>query len=149
MFGFLKKFFTQNIALKIIALILALALWFYIVNELNKGSEEEVQFLKRILPSEGVVGKKLIIRPIFVGKPRPGFFIDHKKAVVVPEYCIVVGTKELLGKIRFAYTMPIDVVGASKSFTKSVALNPIAPGIYMEETLVQVMVPVEKESPLK
>ena len=147
MLEFIRKFFTKHIGLKFTALILALALWFYIVNELNKGSEEERQFINRMFPQEGMVGKKLPIMPIFIGKPKPGFTVDPKKAVVVPEYCIVVGTKNLLGNIRFAYTMPIDINGASKPFIKSVPMNPITPGVYMEETLVQVTVPVEKTNP--
>lgn len=142
-----KKFFTQNLGLKLGALILALIFWFYIVDELNKGSEEERQFLKRVLPAGGVVAKKLTIKPIFVGRPRKGYIIDDKNIVIIPEYCIVVGTKELLGKIRFAYTTPVDIDGAHRTFTKSVALNPIAPGIFTEETLVQVTVSVEKEGP--
>jgi len=132
--------------MKIISLILALALWFYIVNELKKGSDEERQFLKKVLPSEGVVAKKLTIKPMFIGKPRRYYIIDNKKVVVVPEYCIVVGTKELLGKIKYAYTTPIKVGGIRKTFTTAVPLNPIAPGVYMEETLVQVTVPVEKQA---
>ena len=142
MLGFIRKFFTKNIGLKFTALILALALWFYVVGELKKGNEEERQFLNSVLPQEGIAAKKLSIMPVFIGTPRYGFMINHAKAVVVPEYCIVVGTKDLLGKVRFIYTMPIDVSGASKPFTKSVALNPRAPGIYMEETLVQVTVAV-------
>ncbi len=144
MFNLLRQFFEKNIGFKITALILALALWFYIVKELNTGSEEERQFLNKVLPQEGVVAKRLSIRPIFVGKPRWGYGVDNKNVAIVPEYCIVVGTKELLGKIRFAYTMPVDVGGAYKPFTKSVPLSPIAPGVYMEETLVQVTVPMEK-----
>ena len=144
MLDFTKRFFTKHLGLKFMALILALALWFYIVNELNKGNEEEMRFLNKMLPKEGMVAKKLSIMPILIGKPRSGFTVDTRKALVVPEYCIVAGTKELLGKIRFIYTMPIDINGASKSFSKSVALNPIAPGVFMEETLVQVTVPVEK-----
>ncbi len=147
MLEFIRKFFTKHIGLKFTALILALALWFYIVDELKKGNEEERQFLTRMLPQEGLVAKKLSIMPIFIGKPRYGFVVDAKKAVVVPEYCIVVGTKDLLGKIKFIYTMPVDISGASKPFTKSVALNPIAPGVYTEETLVQVTVPVESKNP--
>ena len=147
MLEFIRKFFTKHIGLKLTAFSLALALWFYIVNELKKGNEEERQFLNQVLPQEGLVAKKLSIMPIFIGKPARGLTVDPRKAVVVPEYCIVVGTKDLLGKIRFIYTMPIDITGVSKSFTKSVALNPIAPGIYTEETLVQVTVPVEKPNP--
>ena len=144
MLEFIRKFFTKHTGLKFTALILALALWFYIVNELKKGNEEERQFLTRMLPQEGLVAKKLSIMPIFMGKPRYGFIVDAKKAVVVPEYCIVVGNKEVLTGIHFAYTMPIDLDGSSKTFTNSVHLNPIAPGVYMEETLVQVTVPIEK-----
>lgn len=144
MFVSLWKLLTKNSGLKLIALILALVLWFYVVNELNKGSEVDRQFLNKVLPSDGVMAKKLTIKPVFIGTPRSGFSIDSKKAVIVPEYCIVVGQKDLLSRTRFAYTMPIDVRGISKPFTKSVPLNPIAPGIFMEETLVQVTVPVEK-----
>lgn len=52
MIKYLKQFFTQNVGLKITALVLALALWFYIVGELNKGSEEEKRLLHKILLQE-------------------------------------------------------------------------------------------------
>jgi len=58
-----------------------------------------------------------------------------------------VGTKELLEKIRFAYTVPVDMTGAFRTVTRSVALNPIAPGIYMEETFIQITVPIERTGP--
>ena len=145
MMQFLKKLFTRNVGLKIAALVLALILWFYVVNELHKGSEDDRQFLKTVLPSEGLVAKKLAISPVFTGKPRYGYFIDSKKVLINPEYCIVVGSRELLGHAKFAYTLPIDVTGANKTFTKSVPLSSVAPGVFMEETLVQVTVPVEKE----
>ena len=141
---FLRSLFTENLGLKAIALVLALVLWFYIVNELNKGSEEEKQFLNTVLPSGGMVAKKLAIKPVFVGTPKWGYMVDQRRAIVVPEYCIVVGSKDMLSKIRFAHTMPIDIRGVSRPFTKSVALSPIAPGVYSEETLVEVTVPVEK-----
>ena len=46
---FLKGFFTKHLALKILSFILALLIWFYIVNELNKGSNEELQALRKIM----------------------------------------------------------------------------------------------------
>ena len=50
MLEFIRKFFTKHIGLKFTALILALALWFYIVGELKRGNEEEMKFLSRVLP---------------------------------------------------------------------------------------------------
>lgn len=147
MFEYVIKFFSKNLGLKLLALTIALMLWFYTVNELHRGSDEEQQFLNRILPQAGMMAKKLEIRPIFVGKPRGGYAFDPKKVVVSPEYCIVVGSKDLLEKIRYAYTVPVDIRGANKSFTKSIALNPIAPGVFTEDTMVQITVPVEKGNP--
>ncbi len=146
MLEFVKRFFTKHLGLKILSLVLALLVWFYIVNELNKGSDEELKILRKMLPSEALVGKKLAIKPIFIGKPRSGYIINRDQAVIVPDYCIVVGARDVLGRVKFAYTMPIDVRNAHKTFTISIPLNPIAPGVYMEETLVQVTVPIEKEA---
>jgi len=129
------------------SLILALMSWLYISDEVRSTSEDEKQFLSRIIPARGLAAKNVSIKTIFVGQPRPGFFVDERNIAISPEYCIVVGSKEILGKLRFAYTAPIDITGANKTFTKSVSLNPIAPGIYMGDTLVQVTVPVEKSVP--
>lgn len=147
MLEFLRRFFVKHLGLKILSLILALLVWFYIVNELNKGSLEEMQLLRRMLPTDGLVAKKIMIKPVFVGKPHWGYKVKSDQAIIVPEYCIVVGSRDMLGKVKFAYTMPIDIRKTAKSFTVSVPLNPIAPGVYMEETLVQVTVPIEKETP--
>lgn len=49
MLQFTGNFFTKNIPLKILSFILALLIWFYIVNELNRGSQEELQALRKIM----------------------------------------------------------------------------------------------------
>lgn len=139
-----KRIFGRNIMLKMTSLALAIGLWFYIVNELGKGSEEETIALQRILPSYGMLTKKLVIRPITVGKPKRGFRIVEDKITVSPEFCIVLGPKKVLNNIRFIYTLPIDVAGVDGAVTKQVPLKPLAPGVYVEGTLVTVNIPVEK-----
>jgi hypothetical protein len=91
-----------------------------------------------------MAAKKLAIKPVFIGHPRTGYFINNSQLVVAPEFCIVVGSKELLEKVRFVYTMPIDIAGANKTFAKTVGLSSISPGVYIEEIFVQVTVPIEK-----
>jgi hypothetical protein len=147
MLEFFRRFFTKHLILKALSLVLALLVWFYIVNELNKGSVEELLMLRKMLPSEGLMAKRLGIKPVFVGTPRRGYKINREQTVIVPEYCIVVGSRDVLGRIKSVYTMPIDIRNTTKTFIASIPLNPIAPGVYMEETLVQVTVPVEKEEP--
>ena len=57
MYKFIGNFFTKNLPLKILSFILALLMWFYIVNELNRGSQEEVQALRKIMQKEYNFGK--------------------------------------------------------------------------------------------
>lgn len=147
MLEFLRTFFTKHLGLKILSLILALLVWFYIVNELSRGSLEELQLLHKIMPTEGLIAKKLTIRPVFTGNAHWGYRVVRDQVAVVPEYCMVVGPRTSLEKLNFAYTVPIELKRVSKLFTTSAALSPAAPGVYMEETLVQVTVPIEKEAP--
>jgi hypothetical protein len=44
----IKGFFTKHLFLKFLSLILALLVWFYIVNELNKGPNVELELLKKM-----------------------------------------------------------------------------------------------------
>jgi YbbR domain-containing protein len=142
----IKNVFTKHLLLKFLSLILALLSWFYIVNELNKGSNEEHEMLRKILPGENMVAKKLMISPVFIGKPAWSNVVRREQVVLVPDYCVVMGSRNDLAKIKIAYTMPIDLKRASKTFTAQAALRPISPGVYMEETLVQVTVPIEKDT---
>ena len=72
MLKFFKDFFTVNIGLKLIALVLAVALWFYVVSEVDKGREDDRQFLNKVLPAGGMVAKKLPIKAVIVGAPARG-----------------------------------------------------------------------------
>jgi YbbR domain-containing protein len=144
MFRFLKELFTENLGMKALALFIALVAWFYIVKALNQGSQEDVQLMRKVTMADKMTGKKLAIRPVFIGRPQNGYAIMNDKISVTPAYCIVVGTREVLEKIKFAMTVPIDVTGVNRTYTRAIPLNPIAPGVFMEETLVEVTVPVER-----
>ena len=44
----IKDLFTKHLLLKFLSLMLALLAWFYIVNELNKGPNEELELLRKM-----------------------------------------------------------------------------------------------------
>lgn len=144
MFKFLGKAVTENLLLKVVSLFLAVWMWFYVVSELNKGSVDDRLAIQKLLPSYGMITKKLLIRPIVVGRPRPGYRIIEEKIVAVPDYCIVVGPRKILENLKYIYTLPIDATGSSRVLTVTVPLKPIASGIYMEETLVTATIPIER-----
>ncbi len=141
---FFNRLFSENFFLKVVSLVLAVGLWFYIVSELNKGTEEERLVIQQLLPSYGMVTKKLTIKPILIGKPKRGFMALEGKIEITPSYCIVIGPKKVLAGIDEIETVPADISGADKVVTRAVALKSIAPGTYLEETLVTVTVPIEK-----
>ncbi|MFC1576717.1 CdaR family protein [Candidatus Omnitrophota bacterium] len=140
----LKKFVSENLLLKILSLVIAVAAWIYIVGELGKGALEQQKFLEKIFPTYGMMAKNLSVRPRLVGNPRRRYRVAEDKILVVPEDCIVVGPKRTIKDIDAIYTIPIDVSNASESFTKSVPIKPIASGVYFEETVVMVTIPIEK-----
>lgn len=134
----------ENIFLKFLSLLLAIGLWFYIVSELDKGGEEEKVAFQKIFPSYETISKNLPIKPILVGKPRRGYRVVEEKIASEPGYCIVVGPRNILKNVRHIFTLPLDVEGASAPFTRAVPIRSIAPGIFVENTLVAVTVPVER-----
>ena len=48
----IKDLFTKHLLLKFLSLILALLAWFYIVIELNKGPNEELELLRKMRASK-------------------------------------------------------------------------------------------------
>jgi len=145
MINYLRKFFSENLTIKLLSLFIAIVAWIYIVGELGKGALEQQKFLEKMLPTYGTVAKNLPIKPRLVGKPRRRFRVVEDKILVLPEDCIVVGPKKTLDGIEEIYTVPIDVSDQNETFTKSIPLKPIASGVYFEETVVMVTVPIEKE----
>ena len=145
MLGYIKKFFSENLPLKLLSLVFALAAWIYIVGELGKGALEQQKFLEKIFPTYGTIAKNLPIEPRLIGAPRRRFEVVEDKILVVPKDSIVVGPKRIIEGITSVPTIPIDVNDQYETFTKSVPLKPIAPGVYFEETVVMVTVPIEKK----
>lgn len=48
----MKQLIVRNFWLKLMALLLAIIVWLYVVGELNKGTPEEKAFFKKVLPLE-------------------------------------------------------------------------------------------------
>ncbi len=140
MLKFLGRIISNNLILKMVSLVLAVGIWFYIAIDLDKGAEDERLILH---PSYGMVTKRLAIKAVVVGNPRQGYRVDEARIAIAPEYCIVVGPRSLLGNIKYIYTMPIDVSGEDRTVTRSVPLKSAAEGVRAEETLVTATVPIE------
>ncbi len=140
----IKRFFLHNIGLKLIALVLAIVSWVYIVGELSKATPEEAAALERLLPYR-MSAKYIAIQPNVTGKPREGYEIQIDLISVMPEGIMVVGPRSLLDRVTFAKTEPIDISDHVKTFTKDISIMPLAKGLSVKEKIVTVTVPIEEK----
>ena len=139
-----KRWITHNLGLKILALVLAVATWFYISQELTNLKNEEERAIINMLHYE-VVSKKLPVQLTIVGEAREEYKVIMEKVTVQPETIIVVGPKNILDEVNYARTVPIDISEYTKDVNKDVALAPIARGIRLKDTFVKAFIPIARE----
>lgn len=140
-----KKWITNNLGLKILSLMLAIATWFYVSHELTKLKTEEEKAIFSMLHYD-VISKRLPIQVTIVGEVRQEHEIVADGITVDPETCVVIGPKNILGEVNVARTMPIDISEYTKDVRKQIALAPIAGGIELKDNFVKVHIPVIKKN---
>ncbi|MEA3305720.1 MAG: hypothetical protein U9R52_02785 [Candidatus Omnitrophota bacterium] len=145
-----KKWITNNIGLKILSLILAMATWYYIAWELEKIRDEEEMSIFSMLHYD-VISKKLPIQLALVGDAIKGYEIITDGITIDPRFCVVIGPKRILGNIDSARTMPLDISEHTKDVDKQLSLAPIAKGIILKDDFVKVHIPIveKKEAAVK
>lgn len=139
-----KRWITHNLGLKILALVLAIATWFYISQELTKLKNEEERAIIDMLHYK-VISKKLPVQLMIVGEARKEYKVIMENVTVQPETIIVIGPKNILDEVNYARTVPIDISEYTKDINKDIALAPIARGIRLKNTFVKVFIPIAKE----
>lgn len=139
----MKNFIINNVGIKLLALVLAIVTWSYIVLELQKGSVQEGEALQSIIPYN-LVSKNIPIKINLAGEARKGYIILNDKIVTEPSTCVMIGPKVILEKISSVQTEPIDLSGYTRTFTKDVSIIPPLKGFTIKEKFVSVTVPVLK-----
>ena len=138
-----KRWITNNIGLKLLALVLAITTWFYINKELAKIKNEEERAIFSML-NYNVISKKLPIQLTIVGKPQEGYEVLTEGITIDPVTCVVIGPQKILMDVSVARTIPIDISEYTKDITKHFSLAPIAKGISLRDYLIKVHIPVVK-----
>jgi len=139
-----KKWFTNNLELKILSLVLAIVTWFYINYELAKLKNKKENAIVSMLHYE-VISKKLPIELTIAGEVRPGYELVTDDIVVEPETIVVVGPDYILDEVASVRTMPIDITEYTKNIDRQIVLAPIAKGITLEDSFIKVYIPIAKK----
>ena len=138
------SYLINNLGLKLVALFLALICWFFVFSEAKKILPEKKQETAGAVISGQIITKQVPVQLVLEGEPADGFKVERNKILVNPNFCLVVGQKDMLDNIPFIRTMPINVSGRSKSFNETVKLEPLSKTFAQEGIMVEVIVPIEK-----
>ena len=139
------KWFLNNFALKLIALILSLVTWFYVFNKLEPEHKPELPKAK-LFPTYGkLLSRKLYIKAIFFGDLPERYELDVDKVKLDPSYFIVAGPNDVLKGISKLETEPIDISKYKKTTIFEANIAPLAPGIDTESMTVTVSIRIYKK----
>ncbi|MFH1753682.1 MAG: YbbR-like domain-containing protein [Candidatus Omnitrophota bacterium] len=138
----MKNAILNNLGLKLLALILAIATWAYIVIELQSGTLEEKEILKNVLPYR-MISKKLPIELNLVGEVPDGYAVVHDEIIITPANFVIVGPKAVLGELSVIETQPVHIEGNTKTITRNITIIPPAKGI-IKEKFIRVTIPIVK-----
>lgn len=134
---------ANNLGLKLVALLLALICWFFVLGEVRKMLPEKKGEIYTKQMSR-IITKQVPIQIVLEGEPAEGFRVERGKILVNPSVCIVAGERSFLEEVSYIRTMPINVSGRSKSFNDTVKLEPISKEMAGADVAVEVIVPIEK-----
>lgn len=91
-----------------------------------------------------VIVQKFEIEPVFLGEPGFGYRVDPAEVQLDPRAVLVEGPKSQLEKYGKIKTQPIDLVGRSRSFRKTVRIVQ-EPGVkVLTESLVDAYIPIRE-----
>lgn len=135
---------SKNFWLKIIALSLAVILWFYADVEVKRAPGDSRSPFWMGYAQENMI-KEVQIVPAISGVPAEGRVMDRERIVVKPAAEFIIGPKRIIEKVNSLKTVQINITGQSKTYTLTVPLESIK-GVrfYGAAGVADVTIPIEK-----
>jgi hypothetical protein len=137
-----RKILLNNAYLKVIALILAVLLWVYIVYELSGAEGRFGYSLPKLFQSSLMRGKYIPVKATIIGLPSRGYHVNKDKVRIYPSSILAVGAMRAIESTEYLRTEPIDVTGRSETVKVYV---PLEDATFRKEDLIEVIVPIEKD----
>jgi len=142
----LREVFLHNIALKLIALLLALLTWSYVGMQVYK---ETVYSGKESPTVIKVSGGKMIVKnlPIYAnieGNPATGYEVVIDKIAISPLHSVIAGPAELVKDLSYIDTEPVSIEGADSTVRQDVGLVAVPNCEVGYNGSVRVVVPIAK-----
>ena len=137
------KLLKGTFFLKISALVVAIAAYFYIHHEIDmterkNATDSSYRLIK-------LTAKNLPVKVRLETQPADGYRVIEDRVTVTPPQVMVVGPEALLEEATTAETSIVDISESVKTVTKKIPLESVS-GIHLigQPHLVEVTVPIEK-----
>lgn len=130
---FRLSWFSKNIILKMVALVLAIIVYFYIEREIGQSR------------LAGIEIKTVEVVPNIEGKPPEGYRIYYQGIKINPRRIAIAGKLDDLNKVEKIYTEPIDVSKFTNTTTRLVSLQPLNNIILIGGKDAVVEIPIVKQ----
>lgn len=140
----MRNIITNNLGLKLLALLLAIVTWIYIVIELQEGTVAEREALQSILPPYRLVSKKIPIKLNISGEPKTGYVVAYDQIAIKPSEFLIVGPKSMLTRLSSVETEPVNISGYSKTVIRDVGIVPPTKGV-IKEKFVTITIPILRQ----
>ena len=137
------KLLKGTLFLKISALIVAIAAYFYIHHEINIAEKKtSTDSSYRLIK---LTAKNLPVKVRLETQPPEGYRLLEDQVTVMPLNVVVVGPEALLDDAMSAETSIVDISESTKTVTKKVPLESVS-GIHLtgDHYMIDVTVPIEK-----
>ncbi len=140
----MSNWLSKNFWLKLVALALAVIIWFYADVEIKRTPGDSRSPFWMGYAQENLI-KQVRIVPAISGVPAEGYVMARDKMVIKPGAEFIIGPKRLVEKINSLRTVEIDITGQSKTYTLTVPLESIR-GVrfYGAAGIADITIPIEK-----
>ncbi len=140
----LGKIVFNNFWPKVIALVLAIATWFYVFDLVNTDSFlQKKETVEEMLSRFEFTLKEVPVKPVFTGRSPEGYQAIFEKVIVDPSKVTLFGPGEILDGVSELRTEPIDVSEYTKSARLEAKVGSDVKALNFKDKTVYVYLPVE------
>jgi len=130
---------------KFIALILAIATWFYVFDLTNSETFMQKKDSKKdIFELYNFIAKDVPVKPVYFGKSPKGYRVLFDKVKIVPESITIFGPEEAISGINEMQTDNINLAEYTRSIQLRKGLQSDIEGLKIDDKIVDISLPVEE-----
>ena len=134
----------NNFWAKLIALILAIATWFYVFDMINSDSAMQgKESMEELFERYDFVVRSVPVKAVFVGKSPQGYRVAFDRVKVDPPEISIFGPEEVVGRVDELSTSKINLGEYTRSTKLSLGLQSNMKYFQMKDKVVDVYLPVE------